>query len=329
MKEQDFPRHDNVSLHINQQTSDHLAELIYGMANNIPGLSLPEQLRRMSEVMRQIVEENANIAYSFKRIISGESDALYITGLPTFEGPGSLGLYRVMALTLGSLTGAPFQYLQQHGGELVPALVPVHGSVIKNTNSAAAHFGPHTDDAYIPYKYRTKLISLLGQINEGNAETGFSSISKVLDIISEDQINLLKKPLYRFKKPISFEPSSEHSTWSEPQPILFELKDGKMGVQSPTYSTEVIDGNVETASAHDAFGAFCEAVDQKMEWFVVGQGAYLIFRNDRGLHARRAIKDGLARCVYRTYWHEDLEPMSFAGCGGNVYDLDALLEGEA
>ena len=329
MREQTFPRHDNISLHINQQTSDELAGLVYSLANKVPGLCLPGQLKLMCEAMQQIIDKNNNIAYSFNRIINNESDALYITGLPTFEGPGSPGLYRVMALTLGSLTGEPFQYKQQHGGELVPALIPDHGSELKHTHAAAAHFGPHTDDAYIPHKYRTKLISLLGQVNEGNAETGYSSISKIMDILSEAQINLLKKPLFRFKKPFSFEPSSEHSVWSEPQPILFDLADGKMGVQSPTYNTEVIAGNVDTASAHDAFGAFCAAVDEKMEWFVVGQGSYLIFRNDRGLHARRAIKDGLARCVYRTYWHGDLGPMSFAGCGGNVYDLDVLLEGEA
>ena len=315
------PRHDVISAYINSATSDYLASQIHELAMNLPGLSLEGQLCSARKIMTDLIEGNAAIGYSFNRIISSDSDALYVEGLPEYSGSYAPLLYRLTTLAIGSLFGQPFQYLQQHGGQLIPVLEPSDDSA-ENTNSTGAHFGAHTDDAFLNPKYRTKYISLIGELNESNAGTGYASISKILSVLSKKDIETLSKPLYLFKKPISFKGLNERSEWSEPRPILYRLPDGKIAVQCPTYNTKVA-ASLESEAAQIAFDNFNKRVDEKTEWFVVGPTSYLVFRNDRGLHSRQEIEG--RRRVYRTYWHEDLNQMPVsAQLPGNIIDVTGL-----
>jgi len=317
------PRHDVIPTYINSTTCSLLASYIEQYVNELPGLSVDSQVAMAKATMLKVVSECDALGYAFERLAAGTTDAVYVEGLPKFTGKTSVLHYRSLSFVLGSLNGSPFQYKQQHDGTIVPVLVPVADSA-PNCNETGDHFGAHTDDAVVPYKHRVKYISLLGEINDSHAKTGYASIGKVLRLLDRQYRDALQMPWYQFKMPASFAELSERYEWSSLQPIIFEHH-GQTVVQSPTYNTRYAVGS--PALAQEAFTAFCEAVESCMEWFEITGGSYLCFRNDRGLHSREAIEKDLPRRVYRTYWHDDIEAIrESAGTKGNVFDLHNLLE---
>ena len=315
------PEHSVVPIYLNNKNTKYLEELVLEIANQLPGLPLKSQIELTAQAMRSILTDIDVMGCAFERLAKGETSAVYTEGIPLFKGTTSTGLYRIMALILGS--GVPFQYQQQHNGELIATLEPAVNSVA-NSNTTGAHFGCHTDDAYIEYMYRVLFIALLGQLNESGAETGYAPIEKIVAKLSERQVVALMKPSFIFRKPASLNDGVESNEWSEPQPILFELPSDKMGVQSPTYNTRIVAGPGEL-EAESAFEAFKNATEATMRWFVVGPGSHLIFRNDLGLHSRKAIESGSVRRVHRTYWHNKIDVLrSAAKSDGHVFDIKTL-----
>ena len=322
--------HSIVPVSINPKTSDYIRKVVVDVANQLPGLPLSKQVSIARNAMREIMAESVVLDYAFSRLSKGQSDAVFVEGLPIFEGDLSANLCRTMSMIVGSPIGLPMQYEQQNGGDLIAAIKPDPDSV-PDSQKTSAHFGSHTDDAYVPYEFRVLCIALLGEINESRAETGYSPIDKIVKQLSKCEIAILEKPLFEFREPASLNGGKQSNTWSEPRPILFRLPSDALGVQSPTYNTRIT--TVEASvycEAEAAFGAFRIAVENAMRWFVVEPGTYLVFRNDRGLHSRKKIKENTPRCVHRMYWRNNLDAMRSASeTNGYIFDLDALIFGDA
>ncbi|QDU69538.1 hypothetical protein [Engelhardtia mirabilis] len=244
--------------------------------------------------------------------------AVAIEGLAPTGSRLSPDAQRVLALALGSPLGSPFQYLQQNDGVLVPGLSPTPG-VVANSGASPGPFAAHSDDAILPPHLRVRSIALFGVENETRVPTGYAPIEAILDRLDRPDRAILMTPDFAVRKPHSFD--LDGGSWSAPLPLVFENAAGELCVQCPTYNTRPLG-----AAAARAFAGFRRAVDEALQWLVVGEGSYMVFRNDRGLHARPPIAG--RRTVLRTYWRPDTASLQAAtGQAGPVFDLRPLLAG--
>ena len=247
--------------------------------------------------------------------------AVWVTGLPVFPIENRKAANKLLSLALGRVLGLPFQYLQQKPGDIVSALEPRHGAV-ENSNSSSAHFGAHTDDAFFLPQYRCRHITLLGEKNDSHTETGFAPIEDILDWVEKngksEYVDLLQQDMFSFRRPHSF--AGDGPSWSPPRPIVYTTAWDEIAVQAPTYNCKVLQPR-----ANEAFEVFKLATDHCMRWFSIDPGCWLAFRNDRGLHSRKAIvgsdQSGISRRVWRTYFRPDLDALRKVTGSEHVFDI--------
>ena len=309
-------------------TSKSLLEnAVYSLVNDLPGMPVNRQLTLARKAMTHLMSVCPELKYPLDKLHQNELDALFLEGLPIFTGPNAKCCYAVTSLMVGSVIGTAYQFEQQHEGALVAALAPEAGSK-ENTNTTPEHFGWHTDDAAFLDVFRVQHISLTGEINECGAQTGFAPISDLMSQLTRAQVALLSKPIFLFKTPISFAGIDDLNQFSEPKSVFYQMNSGKTGIQTPTYGTKVIDGSLKEA-ADEALRALIQAADEVAKWVVVREGSYLIFNNERGLHARKKIEGG-RRCVHRVYWTRNIETLREAtSTDGFVFDANKLLNRSA
>jgi len=237
-------------------------------------------------------------------------------GLDVVGPPSQLDAKRALALGLGWPLGDPFQYRQQNGGRLVPALSP-QPDALAQTGSSALAFGAHCDDSLLLPQYRTRTIALLGVENECGAPTGFALIDAIVERMPPKSAERAQCADFTFRLPNSF--GIEAEQWSPPRPLIYRNLDGELCVQCPTYNTRPL-----SSAAAKTFADFKRAVDEAMEWFVISPGTYVAFRNDRGLHARQPIRG--RRTLLRTYWRPQTAALRAAtGEPGPIFDLNRIL----
>jgi len=297
-----------------------LAKELIIAVNNTIGMDIAAQISMSESIAKKAFSLSKDFENDYEKLISDPAvAAIYIDNLPSFTGITKFALNRLLALVLGVRFGMPFQFREQHNGILVPELTPKKGS-IGNTNSSPEDFGSHTDDAYIDAKFRTKYIGLLGVENEQHTPTGYSPIARIVESLSEREIDILKQPVFQFRQPFSFVTDSDNK-WSESKPIIYFDEHGLLSVQCPTYNTR-IDPNCEIG-VQRVFEKFKKVVEESVNWVIVDPSTYFIFKNDKGLHQRKAI--GGKRTIFRTYWHDNLARlMSKAGHTGFVFSLSDL-----
>ncbi len=220
---------------------------------------------------------------------------VHVKGLLPSGPPPEIGALRVLALALGAPLGEAFQYRQQNGGEVVPALQP-DPSAPAQSGTSAAPFGAHSDDTILPPCFRTRHIALLGVENERGARTGFALVPAIEKRLDPESRDVCGKPFFSTRVPNSYRWTGP--AWSSPIPLLYTNRAGERCVQCPTYNTRPL-----TEAAAHALARFRAAVDDAMKWRVIERGDFVVFRNDRGRHARDAIQG--SRLLLRTYWRPD------------------------
>jgi len=277
------------------------------------------------EQMDLILSKNDWLGYILANVENESIDAVYIRGLPRFKGVDSSKLHRIVGLMIGRTIGNIFQYQQQNHGVLQPALSPEPDGPA-NSNSTPDDFLGHTDDAYFIKKYRCRNIALYGEINQCGAATGYAHSESIIQHMNDRHVHQLFKSDYLFKLPASFGDIPGIPEWSERRSILHESTNGDVHIEVPTYNTEVCAG--ADGLALEAFEQLKKAIDSTIQWFVVTGSTYLMFNNNRGVHAREAIPYGNRR-VYRSYWtdNESLQNMrTICGTEGHVFDATRFLE---
>ena len=78
--------HSIVPVSINPKTSDYIRKVVVDVANQLPGLPLSKQVSIARNAMREIMAESVVLDYAFSRLSKGQSDAVFVEGLPIFEG---------------------------------------------------------------------------------------------------------------------------------------------------------------------------------------------------------------------------------------------------
>jgi len=222
---------------------------------------------------------------------------------------------QTLALALAFLTGEPFQYSSQNNGEVAAILEPSE-SAPPNSNGYPGDFGLHSDDPNVPDPFRVRTIVLAGFKNDSRVATGYAPLEKILLHLSPRSTWELLQPNFTFRPPPSFG-AGQHRTAS--RPVLYPGDDGRLRIQF-----DHADTRGQSREARRALVELACVANDAMRWFVVGPGSSLIFRNDRGLHARQAING--ARQIVRVYTTPSLDALRQA-CSeqGRVFDVRRLI----
>lgn len=245
--------------------------------------------------------------------------AIFIDNLPS----GTLDFDELLVISISSILGMPFQYIQQNEGKLAGHVTIRCGSEGRNdTSEGSSYFPPHTDDRAIPDNYRCEFISLLGVRNSNRIKTLIIPLESILDKLETDEIESLLKPAYRFKVPYSFGFLNE--IWSEPLPILTltENDQYRIGLPTPDWKT-VHPFDERSRNAAEKVIQVAEALDSIP--LVIEQGNMVIFDNDRVLHSREAVTGD--RLLLRVYTRSSLTSLRQIARTSteNIYDAWPLI----
>ncbi|MGE6348598.1 hypothetical protein EXW28_29275 (plasmid) [Bacillus mycoides] len=116
--------------------------------------------------------------------------------------------------------GEPLAYEDEKQGLLVQNICPVKGQEKKQENTGSDILEFHTEDGFHPYKPDFLALYCVKSDKEAKAKTITSSIRKVLFNLSNDVIEILRKPLYKINAPSSFLENGDEDSYHTTIPVL-------------------------------------------------------------------------------------------------------------
>lgn len=211
--------------------------------------------------------------------------------------------------------GTPFGIAEENAA-LFQLIMPKEGAAA-NTNAALGEFKPHTDNAACSEYSRPEWISLTCSHNEAHAETGLVSAELLFNSLSPELRKVSLQSRFKHVVPPSF--GAECSGSSEPRPLFWEKADGIFCAMT-TYRTSAY--NLNDHIAEKVISAIEEIAMREASWIDLQPGDFLFFRNDKSLHARRAING--TRKLLRAYWRKSLGEMRLFAGTGDPYIFSAV-----
>lgn len=206
-------------------------------------------------------------------------------------------------LHYGYQLGYPISYAQEQNGQLIQNIVPVHKTESQQiSTSSKVELELHTETAFHPYK--PDYILLLCLRGDSNAATTYASVNDIIQYLSGEVIESLKKPWYKTAVDDSFR------TKGEPQkefimPILSEV-DGRIAI---TYDNFFMRGINMYASL--ALAELNYAIQKCTKEIVLKTGDLLVIDNSVAIHGRKPFQpryDGTDRWVQRMLVRKELPP---------------------
>jgi L-asparagine oxygenase len=219
---------------------------------------------------------------------------------------------------LTGLHGEILSYLNEKSGAPIQEVVPISGMERIQSNAGRVRFGFHSDNAFLPRRFRQKGILLYGLRNQ-DAATLVLTADQIMDAAPEGLAAALAKPMYRHACPASF---SGIQAVSAPCPILWRDELGLARVSAASSSIEPL--TAESEAALNAFRTLVMAL--KPARVVVRPGTALLFKDDRVLHGRDSFTG--SRWLQRAYFTDSLDPLRKATRSGPqafAFDAGVLL----
>ncbi len=187
-------------------------------------------------------------------------------------------------------------FLNEKRGAPIQEIAPIPGMERLQSNAGRVQFGFHSDNAFLPRRFRQKGIILYGLRNE-NAATLVLTADQIAEAAVPDLAASLAKPIFRHACPASFSLSAV----SAPCPILWRDELGLMRVSAASSSIEPLN-----PEASDALYRFRKLVtDLEPTRVVVRPGTALLFKDDRVLHGRDSFAG--PRWLQRAYFSDSLD----------------------
>src|SRR5665213_239999 len=192
-------------------------------------------------------------------------------------------------------------YLNEKLGAPIQEVVPIQGLEGIQSNAGRVQFGFHSDNAFLPRRFRQNGILLYGLRNQ-DAATLVLTAGQILEAAPADLAASLAKPIFRHAYPASFSlPGS--ATLSAPCPILWRDELGLTRVSAASSSIEPL--TPEAAEALNRFRALLISLEPAR--VVVQPGTALLFKDDRVLHGRDSFAG--SRWLQRAYFTDSLDPL--------------------
>ena len=195
-----------------------------------------------------------------------------------------------------------FSYVNEKSGVPIHEVTPVPGMEALQSNSGRTQFGFHSDNAFLPRRFRQQGILLYGLRNRDVA-TLVITAEQIADAAPTALLNQLSRPAYRHICPQSFQLGSNERAVSEPRAILDYDDIGHVRVKAASSRIEPLD-----EAARRALVQFRELLSEiEPVRVVVAPGTALLFKDDRVLHGREAF--GGERWLQRAYFRESLDEL--------------------
>jgi len=212
--------------------------------------------------------------------------------------------------------GEILSYLNEKSGAPIQEVVPIQGMEGIQSNAGRVQFGFHSDNAFLPRRYRQNGILLYGLRNQ-DAATLVLTAGQIMEAAPADLAASLAKPIYRHACPASFSLPGIPAL-SAPCPILWRDELGLTRVSAASSSIEPL-----TPEAADALNRFRTLVmSLEPARIVVRPGAALLFHDDRVLHGRDSFAG--SRWLQRAYFTDSLDPLRQAtGSDPRAFAFDA------
>ena len=197
--------------------------------------------------------------------------------------------------------GEILSYLNEKFGAPIQEVVPIQGLERIQSNAGRVQFGFHSDNAFLPRRFRQNGILLYGLRNQ-DAATLVLTAGQIMEAAPPDLAASLAKPIYRHACPASFSlPGS--AALSAPCPILWRDELGLTRVSAASSSIEPLTS--EAAGALARFRALLESLEPAR--VMVRPGTALLFKDDRVLHGRDSFAG--SRWLQRAYFTDSLDPL--------------------
>ncbi|MCU1336267.1 MAG: putative oxygenase [Bryobacterales bacterium] len=218
------------------------------------------------------------------------------------------------------MRGEILAYLNEKHGAPIQEVVPISGMERIQSNAGRVRFGFHSDNAFLPRRFRQKGILLFGLRNH-DAATLVLTADQIMGAAPSDLAASLAKPIFRHACPASFSFSGAPAV-SAPCPILWRDELGLVRVSAASSSIEPL--TPEAAEALTSFRTLLMALEPAR--IVVRPGTALLFKDDRVLHGRDSFAG--SRWLQRAYFTDSLDPLRKATRSGPLtfaFDAGALL----
>lgn len=216
--------------------------------------------------------------------------------------------------------GEILSYLNEKFGAPIQEVTPIQGLERVQSNAGRVQFGFHSDNAFLPRRFRQKGILLYGLRNQ-DAATLVLTAGQIMEMAPPDLAASLAKPIYRHACPASFSLPGAPAL-SAPCPILWRDELGLTRVSAASSSIEPLTS--EAADALTRFRALVTSLEPAR--VVVRPGMALLFKDDRVLHGRDSFAG--SRWLQRAYFTDSLDPLRKATRSDPqafAFDASALL----
>ncbi|EKP7192465.1 TauD/TfdA family dioxygenase [Salmonella enterica] len=218
---------------------------------------------------------------------------------PPYNGLRPYNKGYISELALAGITGAlgynVFSYHQEKKGAFFHDITPVYGKEDTRSSNGVVDFSFHTDAAYLNRELRPETLSLLCINNDSKTATQIISLNKLLDILPESIIKILKSNEFIIRSPDSFDIKEEIRA-----PVLYEHEES-LEIQLSIECTSAL--NYEAEKSLKFLSEAAEAAASNLMW---DKGDFLIFNNRRTLHGRKEIKG--KRWLQRCYGSKTISP---------------------
>lgn len=205
------------------------------------------------------------------------------------------GTLMLVADLLGSLVG----YQDEKSGTLFHDVHPVRGEESRIENSGSVAFDFHTENVHHPLRPDYLGLLCLRQDHEGIAATRVSSVRDALPLLSEEQIQELRKPQFHSLYPTSF---TRHSQGPRPasglHPVIFGPAERPF-IRFNSHNTQAA-----APEAQRVLSALSQALESVCLDLVLTPGDLVVLDNHVVVHGRSAFApryDGNDRWLRRFY----------------------------
>ena len=206
-------------------------------------------------------------------------------------------------LQYGYQLGYPVAYAQEQDGQLIQNIVPVYKTEYEQISSSSkVELALHTESAFHPYK--PDYVLLLCLRGDPNAITTYANVEDIVELLSPQVVETLKKPWYRTAIDDSFRTHGE----AQQEFIIPILNtDGKNF--TIVYDSFFMRGINEYAQL--ALYELNAVIQKCTKEIILKSGDLLVINNSNTIHGRKPFQpryDGTDRWVQRILIRKELPP---------------------
>jgi L-asparagine oxygenase len=214
----------------------------------------------------------------------------------------------VLAGTM-QLLGVPFGLIAEKDGRLFSQIATAEGKENDSSSlGAKVKLGFHSELVALSESgLRNDWLGLncLRADKERKAITTVVDVRDVLPSLNKKRLDMLKKPLYKYKIPNSF---NSNDSYSNPMPIIIDGNPPQMNINFGLEMCKIVDDNIEASEAFEWLDFVFETADVVREFKLQPQNL-LIINNIWASHGRTTFKpadDDFGRWLQRMYVKSDL-----------------------